>query len=314
MSADSSVLLRSRAIFLTGKGGTGKTTIAAAIGRLVAAQGRRTLVAELDNQRSSLTSIFGVTPGYVPQEVSPRLSVCNIEWNGAMDDFLSDIVSIPRVVRMITHNRVVSIFLDATPGARDLVLLWRVYRLTQQYDCVVVDLPASGNAVAMLAVPNTARRLFDAGPIRTCADELLAFYPKEGVGVVQVALPEEMVVTETIETFRKLQSELPMLRILQVILNRATNPSLEAEERAMLEQLALDTAGTGGAAQELVEAGRWEAGLEEATAEARERLAGLNTALLSVPVLSRGDGPARVVEQTGAALARQSAAPLVWRA
>lgn len=314
MTVDTSALLKGRALFLTGKGGTGKTTLAAALGRLVAAQGRRTLVAEIDTQRSSLGPIFGVAPGYAPQEVAPGLSVCNLLWEQAMDDFLADIVSIPRVVRMITHNRVVSIFLDATPGARDLVLLWRVYRLAQQYDCVVVDLPASGNAVAMLAVPNTARRLFDAGPIRNCADELLRFFPREGVGVVQVALPEEMVVTETVETFRKLRRELPMLRVLQIVLNRATNPTLEAGERALLERLAADAvAAEAGPARELVEAGRWEAELEAATGEARARLAELAIPLLSVPVLSRGEGPARVVEQVAAAVARQGGA-LAWRA
>ncbi|HNH47090.1 MAG TPA: ArsA-related P-loop ATPase, partial [Myxococcota bacterium] len=88
-SADSSLLFRARTLFLTGKGGTGKTALAAAVGRLAAAQGRKTLVVEVDNQRPSLTSIFGATPTYAPTEIAKNLSICNVEWTAAMDDWLA---------------------------------------------------------------------------------------------------------------------------------------------------------------------------------------------------------------------------------
>jgi len=309
---DSSVLFRSRAFFLTGKGGTGKTALSAAAARLAAAQGRRTVVIEVDNQRPSLTSIFGATPAYNPVEVSKNLSICNPEWTAAMDDFMADIVSIPRVVRMITHNRVVSVFLSATPGARDLVVLWRIYQLSKKYDAVIVDLPASGNAVAMMSVPNTARRLFDTGPIRNAADELLDFLRQPSVYFGQVLLPEEMVVTETIETYRKIKEELPMLKIPLVILNRATAPSLAPEERKLMETLQRTV--TDPMAKEVVAAGLWEAELEEATASAQRQLAAdLALPVLALPVLSRGEGPGKVVSQLTLALARNSASPVTWR-
>ena len=95
-AADSAVLFRSRVLFVSGKGGTGKTSVAAAVGRLAAAQGRRTLVLELDNQRPSLTSIFGVRPGYTPTEVSRNLSIANVIWEEALGDWLEDIVKIGR--------------------------------------------------------------------------------------------------------------------------------------------------------------------------------------------------------------------------
>lgn len=311
-TADSSLLFRSRTLFLTGKGGTGKTALAGAIGRLSAAQGRKTLVVEVDNQRPSLTSIFGVAPTYAPVEISKNLSICNVEWTAAMDDWLADIVSIPRLVVMITHNRVVNVFLQATPGARDLVVLWRVYQLSRKFETVIVDLPASGNAVAMLQVPNTARTLFDAGPIRGCAEQLLDFFRQPGVGLAQVCLPEEMVITETIETYRKLRVELPMLKIPAVVLNRTTPPSISAAERALLDQLKEQS--TDPLAMEVVEAGLWDAELEVATLAARQRLEEeLGIPVISLPVHSRGDGSSRVVSQMASALARASQSPVTWR-
>lgn len=310
--ADSSVLLRGRVIFLTGKGGTGKTALAGAVGRLAAAQGRKTVVVEVDNQRPSLTAIFGAPPSYEPIDLGKNLSICNVEWTAAMDDWLADIVSIPRLVVMITHNRVVKTFLQATPGARDLVVLWRIYQLSRKYETVVVDLPASGNALAMMQVPNTARNLFDAGPIRKCAEELLDFLRQPGVMLTQVGLPEEMVVTETIETYRKLRDELPMLRMPMVVLNRSTNPSLQPAERELM--LSLRARAQDALAKELVEAGMWEADLEEATATARQRLEEeLKIPVLSLPVHTRGEGPARVVSQLASALARNSQSPVNWR-
>lgn len=301
--ADSSVLFRSRVLFLTGKGGTGKTTLGSAIARLAAAQGRRTVLCELDNQRSSLTAIFGKAPSYQPVHVAPGLSISNIEWMPALDDWLADLVGAGRIVRMIMKNRMISIFLEATPGARDLMLLHRVVKLSQQFDLVIVDMPASGNAVGMLSVVGTSRRLFDAGPIRRCAEEIDAMFARPDTNLVLVGLPEEMVVNETMETRERIHAEVPGLRQPLVLLNRATPATLSATESTLMEHLGASELGV--EARELVEAGRWEERLERATAEALGRLRSIAPVVV-LPVLARGEGAARVVGQLTAALARQS--------
>ncbi|MES2643742.1 MAG: ArsA-related P-loop ATPase [Myxococcota bacterium] len=310
--ADSAVLFRSRVLFVSGKGGTGKTSVAAAIGRLAATQGRRTLVLELDNQRPSLTSIFGVRPKYAPVEVAKNLSIANVEWVDALGDWLEAIVNLPRVVRLIMRNHIVSVFLEATPGARDLVVLWRVMAIARSYDLVVVDMPASGNAVAMLSVAHTARRLFEQGPIRRCADDLVNLYAQPDTKMVLVALPEEMVVNETVETARRIGADLAPLRVPVVVLNRATPPSLSPAESALLAGLLAGP--SDGLAREVLEAGRWEARLESATAESLERLGTeLGLPVLVLPVLARGEGALRVVAQLTSAMARTSSVPIDLR-
>lgn len=310
--ADASVLFRSRVLFLSGKGGTGKTSLAAAVARVGAANGRRTLLLEIDNQRPSLTAIFGALPVYEATAVAKNLAIANIRWEEALDDWLRELVGVPRLVRLITKNRVVHLFLEATPGARDLVVLSRVMQVARDYDLVVVDMPASGNAVAMLSVAHTARRLFETGPIRRCAEDILALLARPDTRFVLVALPEEMVVNETIETAQRIARDLAPMRVPMVVLNRATPPSTSAEEDALLRAL-LERPHEGLGA-EVLEAGRWEADLERATGAARERLGvDLNVPVLTVPVLARGEGAAKVVTQMTAAVARQSSVPVDLR-
>lgn len=306
MSIDS--LLAHRLLMVTGKGGTGKSTFAAAFGRLAADRGRRTVVVEVDVQRPSLGSIYGVASRYQPVQVAKNLSICNLDWHNALEEWLERTVPGQRVVKLILHNPIVSTFLDATPGAREVVILSKIATLTEQYDMVVVDMPASGHALGVLRVPTLAMRLMAAGPIRKRAEELQALFGRRDVGLVLVALPEEMVVNETVETWANVRREAPQLRIPAVALNRAASPSLTDDERLLLARLSVD--GVSQDAAELLLAGRWEAGLESDTADALSRLkAEIGGPVLSFPRLGTlggfEGGAERVVQQMTAALARQ---------
>ncbi len=306
MPADTRALFQSRVLLLTGKGGVGKTSVAAAIGRLAASQGRRALVVEVDNQHPTLPVIFGKATAYEPVEVEKNLCTCNIEWAQALEDWVESLVSMRRIVRLIMKNRVVSLFLQVTPGARDLVMLWRVSELAKRFDTVVVDLPASGNAVAMLSVPLTAERLFAAGPIRRCADDLLAMYGRADTRLALVGIPEEMVVNETLETAIKLNRDVRGLSVEMILLNRASLPTLTAAETALLARLEAET--PEGPAAEVLAAGRWEEGLEAATGEALARLQASGSPVLPLPALPRNVGARRIVDQLSSALARATAA------
>jgi hypothetical protein len=121
-----------------------------------------------------------------------------------------------------------------------------------------------------------------------------------------------MVVNETIETTRKVRTDLAPLRVPLVLLNRATMPSLSEAEKVMLG--ALLALPTDGLAREVVEAGRWEAELEQATADSLARLrADLDLPVLVLPVLARGEGAQRVVGQLTSALGRASSVPIDLR-
>lgn len=301
-------LLSQRLLFVTGKGGTGKTTLASAIGRLASERGKRTLICEVDIQKPSLTPVFGVVPTYQPVMIGRNLAVCNLEWHHALEEWLERTVPGQRLVKLILANSVVRLFLDATPGSREVVILSKIASLAETWDLVIVDMPASGHALGMLRVPNLALRLMNAGPIRRRAEEVLSLFARRDTALVLVALPEEMVVNETVETFAAIQGEVPRLNIAAVVLNRAAAPTLTVDERVLLRRLSEDQ-GLLPEAEELLLAGRWEMGLEQDTAEAMGRLGSeIGVPVLPFPRLGTlggfEGGPERVVTQFAAALAR----------
>ena len=303
-------LLNSRLILVTGKGGTGKTTVSASLGRLLADRGERTVVAEVDTFRPALTPMLGKKPTYEPLVVAPNLHICNISWRDALVEWLRAHVPGQRVVRKILDNKLVQTFLDATPGLRETVILSRVVTLLETYDRVVVDMPASGHAISLLGVPNVAIGLMRGGPIRERAEVILRHLSAASTALVIVGLPEEMVVNETVELWERLQKEVPTLRRPLVVLNRAALPSLSEDERTLLERLEAQPADSlSPAQQELVRAGRWEATLERATAESLTRLDD-ELGVEVIPVARLGalggfdGGPARIVQQVASTLAR----------
>lgn len=304
-------LLDARLALVTGKGGTGKSTVSAAIGRRSAEAGRRVVVVEVDAFSSAMPGLLGRTPEYAPRPVAAGLDVCNITWERALEEWLERTIPVRRVVHLILRNRLVGLFLDATPGVREIVILSRIATLCEQYDQVVVDLPASGHAVALLQVPWTAVGLLETGPIRERSLELIQLLGRRDTRALIVALPEEMVVTETIELRERLARHAPALAAPFLLLNQASPPSLLPAEQALLDRLRAQVQ-PGTPAAELVRAGLWEAELEAATAEAQQRLSELGLPMVEVPRLGAlgglHGGPEAVVQQLARALTREAVA------
>ncbi len=283
---------------VTGKGGTGKTTYAAALAILGAAKGKRTLLCEIDNQRPSLTAIFGVVPEYVGREVRPGLAIANLHFAEAIGTFVEQMVPVRRVVKLVLENAVVQKFMDFAPGARELVTLAALVARIEQYDLVVVDMPASGHAFSLLDILRSALGLFRSGPVRKLAHDLRTSLLDDRTRMVFVALPEEMVVNETLETVERMRKSEILGGEPVVILNKATLPSLTDDERALIAKLGEQELTP--LQEEFVRAGRWEDQLEQATAEARDRL---TTVFQEPPLLVPPAGAGGVVRLVVAAAA-----------
>jgi anion-transporting ArsA/GET3 family ATPase len=171
------------------------------------------------------------------------------------------------------------------------------------YDVVVADLPASGHAFSLLDITRSALGLFRSGPVRTRATELRALLGQKTTRLALVALPEEMVVNETIETRERLERYELLSRTPAVFLNKATLPTLTADERTLLARLS--EAKLDPLQAEFVRAGRWEDELEQGTADARDRLrVAFGEEPLLVPPAPPGGIAQQVVESVSVHLGR----------
>lgn len=300
-------LLCSRLLFVTGKGGVGKTSFTASAGLYSAHHGRKTLIVEVDNFHPSMNSLLNTSVQYTPVEVAPNLFCCNIMWRQALSDWLLSTVKVKRIVRLIEKNSVAMLFLDATPGAREIVILSKIIEMLNTFDQVIVDLPASGHALGILRVPQTARSLMKAGPVFDRAEHILSVFNSPSTALAIVALPEHMVVNESLEFAEKIRDQVSSISNTAMVLNRTTVPSLSESESQLLTELREQEDNE--QLNMLIAAGLWEAELESATKEAFERLKASFSDVYSFPrfgVLGGFDGgPERVVAQMFAQLKRQ---------
>jgi anion-transporting ArsA/GET3 family ATPase len=210
-------LLRDRSVlYVTGKGGVGKTTVAAALGLAAAKTGRRTIVCEVAEQdrMSRAFARHGVRPEQ-EVELAQDLWAISIDPQRALEEWIGKQLGGGPAGRILGHSHAFQYFVAAAPGAKELITIAKVWELAQAqrwdrhnraYDLVVVDAPASGHGIGMLTTPRTFGEIARVGPIRrqaTKVSDMLAD-PLQ-TGYVAVALPEEMPVNETIELERRLR-------------------------------------------------------------------------------------------------------------
>jgi anion-transporting ArsA/GET3 family ATPase len=249
-------LFDKRLIFVTGKGGVGKSTVSAALGVAAAQEGKRTIICEVAQQEriSSLFERQGV--GYHEIEIAPRLSAFSIDPQRALEEYLQLQIRIRPLYELLFKNRIFTYFAAATPGLRELVTIGKVWELAQfdrkvkkgpKYDLVIVDAPATGHGLGLLRTPKTFSEIARVGPVKRQADTIYDFITDRSLtAVLAVAWPEEMPVNETIDLQRRLHDELGM-HLDRIILN-GIYPELfsDAEAEILRERYEAEAGMNGG--------------------------------------------------------------------
>jgi anion-transporting ArsA/GET3 family ATPase len=199
-------LLAHRLVYVSGKGGVGKSTIAAALGLAAVRRGKRTIVAEVHRRTD------------VEEEVrAGGADHISIDPEDAMAEYLVDQLPVRALAGLLISSRAFTYLAAATPGLRELLTAGKVWELAQPerrtpgeepYDHVVVDAPATGHGVAVLAAPHTFKEAARVGPIARQAGIIDATLsnPKK-TAVVAVTTPEEMPVNETLQLRRALRAD-----------------------------------------------------------------------------------------------------------
>jgi anion-transporting ArsA/GET3 family ATPase len=198
--------LEPRILIVSGKGGVGKTTVAAALAIVAARHGRRVLIAEVD-RKGTLPRLFGGNAlDYEPRQLSPSVFGMNIVPEAALAEYLEVQYHMKRISKAFTSSHFVDYITTAAPGLKDILMLGKIWYLEQgrtnaDYDTIVVDAPAAGHMLTFLSAPMGLADAVRLGPVKRQSDWLVGMLqdPKR-TRVHLVTLPEEMPVSETLET------------------------------------------------------------------------------------------------------------------
>jgi anion-transporting ArsA/GET3 family ATPase len=201
-------LARRQLLVVTGKGGVGKTVISAVLGQALAATGKRVLVVEVD-PRENLHQMIGTPPsGGDILQAGPRLWVQNLKPRQVLDQVVRDQIRLELIVRRVLDSPIYHHFATGAPGLKELAILGHALRLlrgiggpgTPEIDTVVLDAPATGHGVTLLASPSLVTDVITNGPFAAMASELTALIADpERCGIVVVTQAEEMPVEEALE-------------------------------------------------------------------------------------------------------------------
>ena len=245
-------LLDKRLIFVTGKGGVGKSTVAAALGMVAARAGRRTIVAEVADQDRVARAFTDEDSHFHEVRLADGLYTISIDPRHALEEYLQLQVRVKALADVLTSSRMFQYFAAATPGMSELVTIGKIWELAQlerktkggsRYDLVIVDAPATGHGVAIMRTPKTFSDIARVGPVATQGRAMSdTITDPDFTGVVAVALPEEMPVNETLTLRDELHRELGMT-IDRVIVN-GLYPARFDDSEAELLRRGLETAGS----------------------------------------------------------------------
>lgn len=210
-------LLDKRLVFVTGKGGVGKTTVAVALGLRAAAAGKRTIVCEVSSQENASRIFDHTEVGFHEVEMGENLWAISIDPDESMREYVLLQLKVRAMRDLLFRSRIFTYLTAATPGLKELVTIGKIWELAQldrkvkrgrKYDLVIVDAPATGHGIGFLQTPRTFAAIARVGPIHSQARQLdRLITDHEHTGVAIVALPEEMPVNESAALERDLRDE-----------------------------------------------------------------------------------------------------------
>ncbi len=312
-------LLDRRLLLVTGKGGTGKTSVTAALALLAAQHDTLVLACEVD-AKGNLADFYETSRlDFKPREVQRKLFAMSMSTEESLQEYLRLQLHLPAIARIGPLARAFDFVATAAPGVREILTVGKLaYEARERhYGLVVADASASGHVIGQLVAPRAIDELVRVGPIHDQTGWMLEVLGDPGVtGLVIVTTPEEMPVNETIELVQRVRAEtdvdlaaIVVNRVLPELFSRVDEEVFERlREPAMAGAVARASGGDDAATAAVFEAARLAVTLRRTRAGHLDRLREAvpsEVPMLFVPYLfTRGHG-LRTTAQTAEALSAE---------
>ena len=232
-------ILARRVLIVLGKGGVGKSTLSAAIAKVATISGDRALIMECD-ARAPLAATFGVAASFTPTQVAHNLDLMTLDGRAALEEYLRLVVPGRMLLKAVFASRIYQFFVQAAPGLRELMMLGKVFYDAGRPDAkaparnlIIVDAPASGQAMSLLKMPTAARSTFGDSIVGKEASNISKMLrDRRNCAIIQVTTADSLSISETIETHAQLSSI--HLAPAAVIFNRMPPSEFDASDISVL--------------------------------------------------------------------------------
>ena len=205
-----------RLVLVTGKGGVGKTTVAVTLGRHYAEQGARVLILEIDPRESAFRLLSQSPTGGDLIRARPNLYLQNLRPRTVINQLVREQVVFDILANRVLTSPIYEHFVDSCPGLAELAVLSYAKRLlaptsrsrNKPFDRVILDAPATGHSLALLAAPALVAGVIEKGPFGKLAADLSSFVADDSLcGIVAVTTPDPSPVQETLELIHELKEQ-----------------------------------------------------------------------------------------------------------
>lgn len=234
-SMDLTQLGSKRVLFVTGKGGVGKTFVSFALAQRFARQGRKSLVVQIGASSTLPRPYQKVSLGYNAQPL--ERNIYGARWDGphCLKEYLLSLIPVSQLYRLFFENRVMRSLIDVAPGLLEVAILGKITHSAQrpidseEYDLIIVDGFATGHFISLLRAPIGLSEAIQGGPVAVRSRQIVeTLRAPEICEYVVVALPEELSLVETREFCLTLKKELEVCP--KIICNRSIVPPASVEE------------------------------------------------------------------------------------
>ena len=221
-----SQLLKHKLIFISGKGGVGKTSICASLALKASKMGKKVLLAE-NSFIEQIPPLFSIESpvGHYEKKISENLYYINLDPKECLKEYVVDYLEMPRLYHNIFRHNLIDSFLNVIPGLNDMMILGRLCHSAKQihkkhkFDLVIFDAPATGHFYYLLKTPGAVFSSGLKGPLVNEIHKIDTFLRSDACASYLVTLPESLVTSETIEFLPKIIETSPV-KLKGIFLNR----------------------------------------------------------------------------------------------